>query len=189
MITSRRLILMLLLLLTGLTSTWVIKHMAVDNIASSLLKSDHMDSYAKEVVATAMDKNGQLAYQFFTPEITHYPNNVTEFVTPHIISYLQSPKPWTLDALRGKAEDGVDQVILEGDVKLHKLADSKTRELTIKTNSVTIYPRKEYLETKESVTLNEPGIKITSRGVRAYLKENRVDLLSEAKGEYNPNES
>ena len=187
--TSRHMILILLISLVAITGYWVTQHMAVENIASSLLKSDHMDSYAKKVMATAMDKNGQLAYQFYTPEITHYPNNVTEFSSPHIISYHQSLKPWTLDAERGKAQEGVDQVFLEGNVKLYKQADNKTRELIIKTNSITIYPRKEYLETKDTVTLTEPGIHITSRGVRAYLKENRVDLLSEAKGQYDPHSS
>jgi LPS export ABC transporter protein LptC len=124
----------------------------------------------------------------FTPYLLHFPKNNTSIITtPHIVIY--SPKeplkkPWHITANEGRTTEGTNHITLEKNVLIHQPTGPQNSELSIKTEQLFIESKSNIAESPKLVTFTEPGITVTSLGMRAFLKEKRVLLLAQAKGVY-----
>ena len=59
----------------------------------------------------------------------------------------------------------------------------------MKTSQLYVFPDKQYAETDKPVTIEQPGSVINSVGLRAFMDTGKVELLSQARGTYEANET
>ena len=49
---------------------------------------------------------------------------------------------------------------------------------------MTVFPQKQYAQTEQAVRIDGAGGTTTGKGMKAYLKDGRMDLLSNVRGQY-----
>jgi lipopolysaccharide export system protein LptC len=155
---------------------------------SSIYEPSYSDGFMKVVSAVQFNKDGVLSSRLTTPLMTHFPyRNTTKMISPHFTIYTKSKAPWQVTSNYGRASYGITSVYLWDHVKLYK-ETGRQAGTEIMTEAMMLYPYKQTAHTDYPVTLRQPGTKITSKGLSANLKTGTVNLLSKARGEYNPNE-
>ena len=149
-------------------------------------KETDPDFYMTDVDSIQYNLNGDPEYQLSSNEISHYPHNdITDITLPHIIMYQEDGSPWRLSALRGRILPGGDVVELwdEVQVKYEPLDDSPAQ---LTTESLRIFPDKEYAESDQAVMIETQQGTTTAIGLQADLKTNRMKLLKKVRGKYEP---
>ncbi|MDZ7808820.1 MAG: LPS export ABC transporter periplasmic protein LptC [Arhodomonas sp.] len=110
---------------------------------------------------------------------------------------MQSPR-WRREAdgdtqgWQGRAEqadltplpDGTRLLELTGSVVLHR---DPPRPLRLSTEVLRLEPARDYAETDRPVTLESPDSRLEGRGARAWLDEQRVELLANVRGHHDTN--
>ncbi|WP_440996862.1 LPS export ABC transporter periplasmic protein LptC [Arhodomonas sp. SL1] len=110
---------------------------------------------------------------------------------------MQSPR-WRREAdgdahaWQGRAEqaeltplpDGTRLLELTGSVVLHR---DPPRPLRLSTEVLRLEPARDYAETERPVTLESPDSRLEGRGARAWLDEQRVELLANVRGHHDTN--
>jgi len=185
---TRQYIITTLLLLAACIGTWLLRE-ALENRAVPLTGSNHPDSYMNDVVATQMDEQGKLKDELQAPLLVHFPvGNTTNITSPHFIIYNSDStgEPWHITANYGQAHDGINILELWDHVKLTQPAGSKNTATTMVTTAMTIFPKQQYAQTQQPVKVWQMGSVVTSVGLHADLKTGEIDLLSQARGKYQP---
>ncbi len=78
---------------------------------------------------------------------------------------------------------GGDHVELIDSVRINR-TDEKNRTTIITSSRMTVFPQKQYAETAQPVRIDGLGGVTTGTGMKAYLKESRMNLLSNVRGQY-----
>jgi lipopolysaccharide export system protein LptC len=145
------------------------------------------DAYMEDIVALTLDKEGKPKMKLITPKMVHYPENDTSLITsPQLTVYQKSPDPWFITANHAKAMQGVDLVHFWENVIIHQPAGEDHPATYIKTSSLTVYPNKKLAQTVDLITLNQPNLRVFSKGMQANMDTGNIKLLSETRGEYVP---
>lgn len=179
--------LLLVLVYTG----WLFKQTS-SGISTAHTQNNHPDFFVKNIYAVEFNPNGEIYHTLKTPYLLHYPFQDTSYLTtPELLLYSQdrSKQPWNISARKGIARQGTKVINLIDNVIIHEPAGVNNSNLTIRTSELTIYPATNLAQTDKPVTFIEPGIEVHSIGMNAYLKEKRVQLLNQAKGVYDANET
>lgn len=143
------------------------------------------DAFGTKITAFYLNKEGKLQTEFKSPKMLHYAaENRTEFDHPYFLIYTQNPTPWHIFALHGQAISGIDSVKLWDNVHIHQDQSYTNHELNLHTNTMTLYPKTQMADTNQPVLLIQPGYQVSAIGVHVSLKEEKVDLMSNAKGEF-----
>lgn len=134
---------------------------------------------------TQFNDAGQIASLLTIPQLVHYPaNNTSIMQSPIITLYRPQQPPWVITARHGKSEQGSTQITLWEDVVLHQASGVNTKESTISTSKIVYFPKQQFATTDQNITLQQPGVIVHSQGMNAYLSQQRVQLLHQARGQY-----
>ena len=148
-------------------------------------QSNQRDAFMKGAKAYRTNADGKVDNKLHASSVTHYPSSqTTDFSSPHYIIYDPPKKPWHITANFGRAYEQQQKIELWGNVKLHQDKGPKNPEITIITEKISYYPKRQYAETDQPIEMTQTGLRVKSVGVRAYLKEGRVELLSKTRGNY-----
>ncbi|ADE13533.1 protein of unknown function DUF1239 [Nitrosococcus halophilus Nc 4] len=142
----------------------------------------------EEFTLTLMDQEGLPLYRLEGTHMVHYPaTDTVEVTAPHAVFYHQVVPRWEVVAERGLTNSQGDEIYLLGEVVIRQFgADAKTNKMKILTQDVRVEPRAEYAETNQPVTLLNNLGKTHAVGAQVYLKEERIELLSQVRGDYEP---
>ena len=149
----------------------------------------YSDGFMEDVVAIHMSKLGLPENTLYSPKLTHFAeNNTTRLVSPHFVILAKKGSPWNIYADYGISSEGIERIYLWGNVKLHQDKDPFGLESTILTPSLTIFPKTSTAETDQAVTMKQPNKVIKAVGLKADFKESTIELLSNSRGVYDPNQ-
>ncbi|MFO1372171.1 MAG: LPS export ABC transporter periplasmic protein LptC [Candidatus Competibacteraceae bacterium] len=95
-------------------------------------------------------------------------------------------REWRLRAEQGWVAADQQQVRLDGDVVMARTAESGQPPMTITTRDLLIKPTERYAETAAPTLAVTPGSELRAIGARAYLDQERLELLSQVRGIYAP---
>jgi LPS export ABC transporter protein LptC len=147
---------------------------------------DVPDIYAKNIVAVQMSQEGLPEHTLSSIDLVHYPkNNSVHLKDPFVTLYHPGQSPWELSALTSIIYPDLKKVELEGDVRAHQAANTKSVDTTLLTNEATLYTDTKIIESHSPVTMLRPGLRVESIGIRANMKEGEVTLSSNAQVYYN----
>jgi lipopolysaccharide export system protein LptC len=175
-----------LILVIGLAAWTTFMAYHPETLVSSK-KNTLPDAFMENVTALMMNKEGMPSLKIVTPKLTHYTDNDTSnFLTPKLTIYRQSPEPWYITSQYGKSTQGMTNVFFWQHVNIQHAADVSSPETLIKTPTLLVHPNDRTAETKDWITLIQPNTTIKAVGMQANMKTGDIKLLSQVRGEYVP---
>ena len=184
MFVHRVLPLALLLLLASLT--WWLQIKVAPGIRQSAQPQRHDPDYIMEnFEATTMNTQGNMEYRVTARKMAHFPDDdTTELERPLVTAYTDTVALWQVQAERGIARTRNDEVFLAGTVIATRLPTPEQGAVTIDTSNLTINHADNLGVTPDKVTITEAHGVTRATGMRIYLKEKRLELLSNVRGTY-----
>lgn len=148
-------------------------------------KVDQPDGFMVNMVATRMTTAGKPQDQVIAPLVVHYPvNDTADINMPHFISFPDAGSPWHVYANKGQMRNQANILELWGNVRIERARSLQNSFIKMTTDRLTIYPKDEYAETKLPITVMQDSNVLHAVGMRANLKTDTVDLLSQTKAHY-----
>ena len=135
------------------------------------------DSYMYRFNTLVMNQDGTLKSKLDADYLARYSaKDMTELINPKLVM-MRSEQPTTITASKGRIMEDEDQLLLIGNTKLLRETDGGTLE--IMTGDVRVSMRQGYAETDDQAVIIRPGVTTRAMGMRAYLEENRLQLLTD----------
>ena len=143
------------------------------------------DMVINHLTVHQFDTHGRLVNYLKTPLMRHIPANNTHLLqTPNIVIREPNQPAWSISAQQATALHGGQQITFNKQVNVHQGKDEKVQESTFKTEAMTYYPKDKLATTLLDVTYERSGDIVKATGMKAYLSEKRVQLLSQARGTF-----
>ena len=150
----------------------------------SQIKEADIDYYATNAYSLQFLPDGNLQYEMTTDTVECLKSSkITLLTNPEITLYRDNKLPWCFTSKRGEVNPDGTQVILIDSVRIAR-TDEKNRNTIITSNQISVFPQQQYAQTDQEVRIEGAGVVSTGNGMKAYLKESRVHLLSNVRGQY-----
>lgn len=169
----------------AIVSAWTLKQLS-DEQEETERKERHVpDFYLENFSAVSMDENGDRHRQLMAEFKGHYPDTDTyELEKPYMILYHPSRPAWHVRSERGWVSSNEEVLLLLGEVHIWREDGAGGRALDIVTRDLRVLPESDYGETDKPVVLRTPTTESRGIGMRAYLDQRRVELLSRVRTVY-----
>lgn len=149
--------------------------------------SNTNDAELHNLSVSRYNEQGKLVNLLKTPHLRHIPKENTNFIeTPHIIISQSNQPEWEINAKKAKAIHGGEKITFIDNVIVHQKGNKNTLESTLITDKVTYFTNEHLATTTHEVTFKQPGNVVHAKGMKAYLAEKKIQLLSKAHGIYEP---
>lgn len=143
-----------------------------------------IDYYAVNAHTVQFMPDGKLQYEMTADKVEHLKaSEVTLLTTPDLHLYRGTEFPWHVQSKRAEVNPDGTEVELIDSVRVARI-DEKKREMIITSSRMTVFPQKQYAQTEQAVRIDGAGGTTTGNGMKAYLKDGRMDLLSNVRGQY-----
>ncbi|KTC84069.1 LPS export ABC transporter periplasmic protein LptC [Legionella brunensis] len=149
--------------------------------------SQSVDSIVTNLTVRRFDEQGKLINYLRTPEMQHIPaNNINLLKKPYIVITQPGQPAWQINSDKAKAIHGGEQITFIQNVIVHQNKGEHSQESTMKTEELTYFSKEKLATTNLAVSFQQPGSIVHSQGMKAYLADKRVQLLSRAHAIYEP---
>ena len=143
-----------------------------------------IDWYATNTHTLQYLEDGRVQYEMTSEKAEHVKaTDITLVTKPDLNMYRGTDFPWHVTSDRGEVNPGGTEVELIDNVRIAR-TDEKQRETIITSSRMTVFPQKQYAQTEQAVRIDGAGGTTTGKGMKAYLKEGKMDLLSNVRGQY-----
>ena len=145
------------------------------------------DLTMEEFEVTTMGEDGRPSRRLSAAYMAHFSDTQTKELThPHLVVYRAEEEPWHVASERGWVSADNDVLMLLGKVNIWRNQPDGKREIHIETEDLRVLPDDEYAETALPVSISTPESHTRGTGMRAYLGESRVQLLSKVRTVIDP---
>ena len=143
-----------------------------------------IDYYATNAYSIQYLPDGKVQYEITSDKVEHLKaTEVTLLTNPDMNIYRGTEFPWHVTSKRGEVNPDGTEVELIDSVRVAR-TDDKNRDTVITSSRMTVFPQKQYAQTEQDVRIDGAGGVSTGKGMKAYLKESRIHLLSNVRGQY-----
>lgn len=148
------------------------------------------DFFMESFESTIMGPDGEPVRILRAAQMLHFPDTQTrELDKPNITMFNAERTPWHISSERGWVSAAGDVILMLGKVHAWRLDVNGTRLVDVYTRDLRILPDTDYGESDAPSTIVTPSQTSDGVGMRAYMGESRIELLSrvktEAKGHVN----
>ncbi len=177
--TSLRWKIVIVLSLLAIGSAWLLNRLSENGSTEiSVLRHDP-DNYMHDLTTLTMNKDGSVKNKLYADYMAHYPDdNTIELINPKLEIFRPGKPPTTITAEKGWVTDDNEVILLSGKTRLIQIDAEGIRELEILTSDVRVLMDQEYAETDKPATIIGKKTTINSTGMKAYIGENRLELLN-----------
>ncbi|WP_374440057.1 LPS export ABC transporter periplasmic protein LptC [Pseudomonas panipatensis] len=147
--------------------------------------NDAIDFYALSAHSIQYRVDGTLGYEMTADRLEHMKaTDITNVTTPDLYFFRAGDTlPWHVQSVRAEVAPQGKQVELIDDVRVQR-TDAQNRNLLLNTTRLTVFPDQDYAQTEQPVKITEPNGVTTAVGMKAYLKDSRMLLLSNVRGQH-----
>lgn len=172
--------------LAGL-SAWFLATVKTSIRDSTFVDENVPRLYADNFQLVHTNQQGTRNYTLTAPRLVQLPGQEgTQVQQPAMDIFEQGDLPvWLLRAETGWVSADNEIIQLET-VTFTRPATSGKYPMILTTSKLTLYPKRDFAETAEPVRMDSPNSQITATGLKAYLDEDRLELLSEVRGHHVP---
>jgi len=143
-----------------------------------------IDYYAINARTVQYLPDGKMQYEMTADRVEHLKaSEITHVTKPVMDVYRGTTFPWHVVSERAEVNPDGTQVELIDAVRLNR-TDQKNRTTVITTSRATVFPQKQYAETDQDVRIDGAGGVTTAKGMKAYLNDSKIHLLSTVRGQY-----
>ena len=151
--------------------------------------TEQADLFAQNVTFDQLNADGTLNYRLVAASITQYPANEraaerTELDQPNFHLVNQEDPPWDISSEHGELRllehddaEAEEILYLTKNVVMHQIHPING-ELTIRSDSFTIFPQREFAETEDDVIIDSKVGRTEAAGMRADLSGGVMSLTS-----------
>lgn len=141
------------------------------------------DLYMLNATIEQFDNDGALQHRIDASRFTHFPlTDLTTMKSPIMdLAHAQERAPWNITAADGRIIPGSDyreEVVELWNNVLATRSGNEGRFINIQTDSLTIYPERNYLETDAKVFIDNETGRTTAAGMKAFLDAGRFMFYS-----------
>ena len=180
--TNRALIIAVLVILVALGTNLIVddKEAADDDVE---LQRNDPDLYMLDAKITKFDQDGQVQHKILADRFTHFPlTDLTVLEDPVIKLFADENKqPWDIESRNGRLlpESAYREQVVE---LWEQVVATQHREngrfINIQTNSLTVYPDRDYAETDQKVFIDDDTGRTTAAGMQAFFESGRFIFYS-----------
>lgn len=175
----------LLVILIGAFSNWLLTSMETTPRIIPREALHEPDYFLHKFAATTLNHEGKAQHRLEADYLEHYPDNDTiEITRLKLELYRKDLPPWTARAEQGIVYERGERIELSGNVRLHRPATADGEAMTLLTETLTVYPQREYAETDAAVTITGEHSKTRAVGMRLDVGQGLLELLSDTRGTY-----
>ncbi|EWC41090.1 LPS export ABC transporter periplasmic protein LptC [Pseudomonas stutzeri] len=128
--------------------------------------------------------DGKRNYELTADKLEHIKaSDVSLLTQPDLMSYRGTDLPWHVRSERGEVSAEGDEVQLIDNVRVER-TDAKGRPTIMTTSRLKVLPDKDYAETNQAVRIEAANGVTTATGMKAYLDDGRMLLLSNVRGQH-----
>jgi lipopolysaccharide export system protein LptC len=142
------------------------------------------DYTLKNFTSTRTDATGQLKNRLVAQQLLHYSNNNTEVVAPDILFYQQGLAQWHVHSEHGQVSADNNEVWLLGQATIKRVTDNPAKRFDVLSQNLHVKLNEEYAETPAPSTLISATSTTEAVGMKIFMKQQRLELLSKVKGNY-----
>lgn len=148
-------------------------------------KLNTSDFFLESVSTTVMNKNGKPDYQMKAGYVSHFPDRDLVKLDKVSFKLFQAQQAaWSARAEKGEVENQQSIIHLRDKVVLHRPKTKTDKAITLTTSELHIFSKKDYAETPAKVRIKSGNSQIDAVGMRLYLDEGRMELLSSIRTRY-----
>lgn len=145
------------------------------------------DVILSELNVDQFDTQGLLINHLFTPQMRHIPEqNTNVFLLPNIQLTPANHDYITINSKSARAVNGSEQITFTGQVVIHQFGAPSGKPNRLITEKLVYFTAKKIATTAAPVTFIQDNIVVKSIGMRAYLTEKKVNLISRVQATYQP---
>ncbi|MCS3904205.1 lipopolysaccharide export system protein LptC [Methylohalomonas lacus] len=174
----------LILLLLPLTavSFYVVYQLEHDQQGDERAAERVPDYTMTDLDSLNMDVEGDPETRLRADFMAHFEDQgETELTGPRLEMFRPGRPPLHVRADRGWVTSGNEVILLRDNVRFWEPGEADTPVFEITTSAATVYPERDMAETDQPATLTTPESRTDSVGMRAYMKEGRIEMLSRVK--------
>lgn len=143
-----------------------------------------IDYYAINAHTVQYLPDGSRQYDMIADKVEHLKaSEVTHVTRPVMDIYRGTTYPWHVRSERAVVNPDGSQVELIDAVRLNR-TDQQNRTTVLTTSRAMVFPQKQYAETDQDVRIEGAGGVTTAKGMKAYLNDSKIHLLSTVRGQY-----
>lgn len=143
-----------------------------------------IDFYVINSRTVQYQPDGKRNYELSAEKVEHIKaSDVSLLTRPDLHSYRGAELPWHVTSERGEVGPQGEEVELIDNVRVER-NDAKGRPTIVTTSRMTVLPEKDYAETRQPVRIVAANGVTTATGMKAYLNEGRMLLLSNVRGQH-----
>ena len=183
MLTSRTIILFCLILLFAVGTNLFVEQ-SNNSYANPVFAKNDPDLYMLNALITQFTKTGSRQHKIRAERLTHFPlTDITTLKMPTMTMYSdqKDSKPWDIRADHGRLLPKVqvrEEIIELWQQVLARQIDNDGNFINIQTDSLTVYPEMDYLETDQTVRIDDNSGRTIAGGMKAYLQQGRFVFFS-----------
>ncbi|MDX1518593.1 MAG: LPS export ABC transporter periplasmic protein LptC [Gammaproteobacteria bacterium] len=185
---SLRLKLTLVLLGAALLSATAVNWLGNNPGLFSGQPGHYPDYYMENFSTLTMEQDGRPKNRLNAEYMAHYPDDDTiELTRPRLEIFRQGEMPIIITSDKGWVTSDNKVILLSGKVDLWQDDHEGERQLEVNTSEVRVLLDQDYAETDRHATIRKLNTIVDADGVRAYFKQNRLELLDNVRGKIEPN--
>lgn len=143
-----------------------------------------VDFYVINSRTVQYQADGKRNYEMTAEKVEHIKaSDVSLLTKPDLLSYRGGEHPWHVRSERGEVSAEGDEVLLIDKVRVER-TDAKGRPTILTTSRLTVWPDEDYAETNQAVRIDAANGVTTATGMKAYLDDGRMLLLSNVRGQH-----
>lgn len=143
-----------------------------------------IDFYVINAQAMQYQPDGKLQYEMTAAKLEHLKtSDVTLLTDPDLLLFRGTTLPWHVRSERGEVSPRGEEVELIDAVRIER-TDAKGRPTILTTSRLTVFPEKDYAQTQQAVAIEAANGVTTAQGMKAYLNDGRMHLLSNVRGQH-----
>ncbi|WXL26700.1 LPS export ABC transporter periplasmic protein LptC [Ectopseudomonas mendocina] len=172
-------------LLVGALGYWKnLRPDASTNPAQPDAAKQTIDFYANNTYTIEFQEDGTLDYELLADKVEHVKaTDITLVTNPKMDLFRGEEQPWKIQSTRSEVSPGGKEIELIDNVRIER-TDEKNRTTILTTTRLTVFPDKEFAQTAQPVKIDAADGVTTAVGMKAYLNDSRMHLLSNVRGQY-----
>lgn len=168
------------------TSSWLLKKVELQPFNIVEPPRHDMDYFLTNFNATIMNKDGTPHYILTGARLEHFPDDGSIDITlPKINLFRNKLNPWNVASEKARILNKGKLIYLNGTVSMLRPKSVTEPEIKLETSNLTIKTDLDYAETRDLVSIQIANHHLTATGMRVYLEDGRLELLSNVDGFYN----
>jgi lipopolysaccharide export system protein LptC len=165
--------------------TWWLQAATQTPVAANQAVGHVPDYTVADFTLTAMNLAGRPYYRLKAPSMARYADDrTTEVEEPQVEFREQTGPPWEMTADHGWISADRSLVRLLGHVVVLRAGAAGSEPVKLVTSDVSIQPDDRYATTDQPVAAWLGPHRMEARGMKLYLQEGRLQLLSDVRGHY-----